>query len=301
MPTQLVTGDAAVRAVLADPSYLVPPAPAVPDSETGTLGWLRASVPRFCNGPAHARRRAQAERDIAGLDPARLGQAAFAATTAELSSAGTRLAGFRVGQIPQAGPEQFDAMVLARRIPVAVLAAELGFTATAEAARIVTAVIAVAAGYPNPDLARGDTDASVAFLLQALGSADPQESANKIGLLVQTCDATAGLIGNALARALGTGAEDRNAGDAVEQTLRADPPVLRTRRVSPAGDVVAVDISEFPFGTGSRPCPGADLAQALAAGVVEAISALCDLADTEIDYPGSENLRVPARLLVARR
>src|ERR1700742_1729426 len=55
------------RAVLSDPSYLVPQAPG--GAPRGTLAWLREHVCRFSNGAEHARRRALAVREIEALRP----------------------------------------------------------------------------------------------------------------------------------------------------------------------------------------------------------------------------------------
>ncbi|PZA20830.1 hypothetical protein DMO24_13485 [Modestobacter versicolor] len=49
--------------MLLDPRYRVPPAP---PADAG-VAWLRASVPRFTDGPAHTRRRALVDRLLAGL------------------------------------------------------------------------------------------------------------------------------------------------------------------------------------------------------------------------------------------
>ena len=49
--------------VLLDPAFTVP---AVPEAATG-VGWIRCMVPRFCDGDAHARRRALAEQVIAQI------------------------------------------------------------------------------------------------------------------------------------------------------------------------------------------------------------------------------------------
>ncbi|HEX4833517.1 MAG TPA: hypothetical protein VH478_20770 [Trebonia sp.] len=46
--------------VLLDPSFTVPAVPAAGDG----MGWVRCMVPRFCEGDAHARRRALVERLI---------------------------------------------------------------------------------------------------------------------------------------------------------------------------------------------------------------------------------------------
>jgi hypothetical protein len=62
-----VTGRDAVAAILADPSYVVPPVP--PAGPLGTLAWLRATVCRFAEGSDHARRRALVETRLAAIDP----------------------------------------------------------------------------------------------------------------------------------------------------------------------------------------------------------------------------------------
>jgi cytochrome P450 len=285
MTSPSITGHADVCAVLADPRYQVPPAPAVPDGEHGTLAWLRSSVSRFSEGPAHARRRALAERDLAGMDPGRLRQRAAAATAEQLALLGT-------------GP--FDLMPLARRIPVSVLVTELPMTGAADLASVAEAVVTASPGYLNPDQAGQEADAAVAVLASALRATEAEVTANRIALLMQACEATAGLIGNAVARALGA-TELGTPDELLSQTLDQDPPVLRTRRLDPDGDVVAVDITTVPFGAGRRPCPGSDQATALAAGVLDAVIPACELAEADVPYPEAGNLRVPVRLLLTRR
>jgi|HubBroStandDraft_1064217.scaffolds.fasta_scaffold05175_3 cytochrome P450 len=303
MPTELVTDDAEVRAILADPAFQVPPAPPVPITETGTLAWLRAHVARFCDGQVHDRRRELVERELAAIDPPGLRTAA-----AELTS--TVLTG---QELARAGRAPFDAMLLARQVPVAVLAGALGVTADLSA-KVVGAVLASASGYPNPDLAGPDADDGVRFLATALGPADADLLANRIGLLEQACDATAALIGNALIAAFadvgsridtltqtGPLPQTDTADEVIARTLTDDPPVRRTRRLSPDGTQVTVDISACPFGAGRRPCPGADQAKALAAGVLDAMLPVCELADQRLSYLPSPNLRMPEQLLVTVR
>lgn len=304
--TSTIIGDyAEACAVLANHSYQVPPAPAPVDGETDSLTWLRASVARFCEGPVHDRRRALAENDLARMDSARLREAAARMTTAELAHHGS---------------EQVDVMRLARRVPLAVLAAELGATKDATD-DVVDAAITASAGYLNPDSARSGTDEAVALLVRELGPGDSEETAHRISLLMQACDATAGLIGNALARALSsstgpaTGApaaadpspqraddiSSHEVDEIIAATVREDPPVRRTRRLRPDGEVVLVDITAQTFGSGRRPCPAPDHASALAAGVVGAVLETCVLADPRIDYPEAGNLRIPTSLMVAAR
>ncbi len=142
--------------------------------------------------------------------------------------------------------------------------------------------------------------------------------AARIGLLLQACDATAGLIGNALDRWASPPAERASAvGPAgtgwsaepvpaavvdalVGRTLSENPPVRRARRLNAAGELVLVDITAAPFGTGCRPCPGAEHARALAAGVLDALLPAC-AAIRPPDYPDSAALRIPSELFVMLR
>ena len=75
-----------------------------------------------------------------------------------------------------------------------------------------------------------------------LPAAPPEVLANRIGLLVQACDATAGLIGNAVRHALGE-CPDRTAAWStaaiLAEVLRYDPPVRSTRRVGRAATELA--------------------------------------------------------------
>ncbi|MEU6430325.1 cytochrome P450 [Microbispora sp. NPDC046973] len=324
-----------MRAVLADPRFLVPAAPAA-EPEAG-MAWLRGAVSRFSNGAEHARRRARVTGLLDALDPVRLRREACERAGVEL-----------------AGGARVDVMAtLARRVPVGVLATRLGVPEDRRE-EVVAAVTAMAAAYhlpPAPGTASAG-DAAVGVLAAALGEGeepDPGLLAAVAGALIQACDATAGLVGNTLAVVARLPA-DLSVRWPVEallaETLRWDPPVRLTRRVAaedataggatvPAGAVLVLDLAAanrdpevFPdphrfdparfdparfdsdrfregllpqggghlgFGSGIRPCPGERAALALAAGVVEAALGH-RLADPEIPYEPSPNLRVPARL-----
>lgn len=252
----VVTRYGDVRAVLSDPRYEIPGAVSV--APVGTIGWLRASVSRFANGDDHARRRAIAVRELQGLPPRVLRADAEQRAHAVIDAA--------------AGAGRLDVMAsLARRVPMAVLAARLGI---ADAERAAAAVIVTAAAYfPGADAERERAaDRSTAELVELLGKGDEEVIAAKIALMVQGCDATAGLIGKAVrsalppvaqegsavpsspegspaqassaqgSSALGSSAQGGPAQGSLEwstdailaEVLRYDPPVRASRRVSRA-------------------------------------------------------------------
>ncbi|MET8162004.1 cytochrome P450 [Sphaerisporangium sp. NPDC005289] len=191
-----VSGHAEVCAVLADPRFVVPTVP-VDDAAPGTVAWLRAGVARFSNGPRHRRRRAMVAADLRRMEPPVLRAAAREWTAAVVEGA---------------GDEPFDVMAsIARTVPIGVLGGALG-VAGLDPARpdgvgdFVSAVSTVAAAY-HPGTGggaadNGEADAAVSALVALLGPGSPEAVAARIGLLVQACDATAGLIGNTLDAAL---------------------------------------------------------------------------------------------------
>ncbi|MFE6049600.1 hypothetical protein ACFQ6N_02460 [Kitasatospora sp. NPDC056446] len=260
-----------VTAALADPALVplpAPPAPPVGPGAPAGVAWLRASVARFCSGGSHARRRALVLADLERLDPAAL-------------------------RVAAAGG--FDPDVRLR--VVRVLAAALGLADPEAVARDVATVSrAYFAGGPGgpggtegtdaPDTAAAD--AAVARLLPAMGDPDEETAANRIGLLVQACDATATLVERA-----------RRHEDGLSGALREDPPVRVMRRLAarttevgglavPAGTHVVLDIAaaqaEAPhgealtFGAQPRICPGRSHALVIAEGILLGAS---DPADTD--------------------
>jgi cytochrome P450 len=126
--------------------------------------------------------------------------------------------------------------------PVVPLAEALG---ARDAAAAASAVAAIAPHY----LLGGEADDAVAELLALLPPAEPERAAQDIAILVQAHAATHALIA---------------AGGELDP-----PPVPATRRIAPDGTLVTVDLSGIPFGEGPRACPGAELALALAGGVLQ--------------------------------
>jgi cytochrome P450 len=307
----IVSRHAEVRAVLVDPRFGVP---AVPRTAAASgIAWLRAHVARFSTGADHERRRGLAVDELIGIGTGTLRRRAGERTAAELA-AGT--------------PVELMASV-ARSVPVGVLAEALGITGP-----IAPDVAAVSAAYQPGSDAGPAADAALARLVESFGGVADEATAARIGLLVQACDATAGLIGNSVL-ALSRGRYGEPTDAIVAETLRHDPPVRAMRRVSlapaqlggrqvPAGTAVRLDIAAanrdpavfvdpdrfdpgrldraryLTFGEGLRPCPGSGHAFALAVGVVDAVRGR-RVIDVEVDEDPSAILRVPARVVVGGR
>jgi cytochrome P450 len=236
------------------------------------VGSVQAHMARFSEGDEHERRRAIAEARLAVLDPGKLRAAAYERTAALL-----------------AGRDEVEVIgELTRTVPVAVLAAALGAT-DADAAVATTRRLCLALALPEgSEPADGWPEVrALAFLLGLDGDANGEEAVNVVALLFQAMDATAGLIGNAL------------------RAGAAPPPVtvVRTLRVTPAGERRAVDLAAadppLPFGAGRHRCPGEAHALALAAGVLDALNVagavVVDAPETDEPRP---NLRIPTRLVV---
>jgi cytochrome P450 len=310
-----------VRWALGDPRFVVPPA--APGDADGALGRLRSSVSRFSNGAEHVRRRAVAQAEIDRLDAGRLRE---------------RAARWTAAVIGRAGGERFDVMAqLARRVPVRALCDALGAGGEGLDGAVDDVISVAAAWHPGAgDFWRSRAEPAVQRLTKLLGGAGDETTANRIGVLVQACDATAGLIGNALNLALRLPPGGPwPVASILAETLRYDPPARATRRRATApvrlgghtleaGTAVRLDLAaanrdpavfadphrfdpgraESPhlaFGQGRRPCPGGHLALALAGGVVQTVLDRCRLADPQVAFEPSPNLRIPSRLEVACR
>ncbi len=266
-------------AALTSADLVPPPAPAADGPPS--LAWLRAHVARFSSGTEHRRRRVVTEARLAAVDPEPLRERASSRARSLRDAAAT-----------------LDVMAdVARVVPVLVLAEALG----AESVRVADVAL-VARWYLTGPPAGVDTtpvDAAVGRLATACPGEDDEEAAMAIGLLVQSYEATAGLIGNGFLAAVREG--------------EPESTVLGTTRVAAvdteldgvhigAGEPVRVDLSapSQQFGAGAHACPGATQARAIAAGVVAALAG-CRLADVPVAYRPGPNAHVPERLLVITR
>ncbi|MEW2294743.1 isocitrate lyase/phosphoenolpyruvate mutase family protein [Streptomyces sp. NPDC006743] len=237
-----------ISAALADPA-LVPELPAADGGPAGaSVAWLRATVARFSSGESHRRRRALVEAELARLEPATLRRAVAA------------------------GPEGE-----ARVRVVRTLAEALGMPDPGAVAEAVTVVAGAYFGGAD-----ATADEAVTWLVAQLvpgptTRAALEAAANRIGLLVQACAATAALV-------------EAAAGSDVPlaRALREVPPVAAMRRVAARatrvagreiaeGDTVLLDVATanrahpvpLTFGAPPRVCPGRAHALAMADGLLQ--------------------------------
>ncbi|MEX2981081.1 isocitrate lyase/phosphoenolpyruvate mutase family protein [Streptomyces sp. C36] len=238
-----------VRAALADPA-LVPELPAADGGTAGaSVAWLRATVVRFSSGERHRRRRALVEAELDRLDPAALRRAAMEAPAGDV-----------------------------RLRVVRTLAEALEMPEPGAVAEAVTVVAEAYFGGTDPA-----ADEAVAWLTAHLAAPEGADearleaAANRIGLLVQACAATAALV------------EAAAEGDVpLARALREASPVRAMRRVGARatriagreiaeGDVVLLDVAAahrahpvpLSFGAPPRVCPGRAHALALADGLLQ--------------------------------
>ncbi|WP_194912554.1 hypothetical protein [Catenulispora rubra] len=241
-----LTSRADIEAALADPLLVPLPAESGPE---GSMAWLRATVARFAHGTVHARRRAYVEAELARVDVEGLRRLAAGVDSGRGGSA--------------AGDDRAGVL--------RALSAAMGLPTLDDAA--VAALCVVADNYFGGDDPAADE--AVKLLLPLMQTSDPEQAANRVGILVQACDATAALIASA-----------RGGSGDVHATIRTTPPVQVMRRVAVAatrvgeteiaeGESVLLEVGPvgLTFGSGPRVCPGRALALALAEGAVEKTSA----------------------------
>jgi len=267
----VVASTALVREALLHPALRVrPPGEPVPAALQGRpTGEVFARLVRMNDGAFHARHRPGVAAAAGRWDDA----AAAAAARAAAEDLRGRI-----------GP---DALLTA--LPVQAMARLLGVRDLDETVRCVQAFVQGIAG--GASAAALDAADAAAETLMAQGEAqglDPARAANRIALMQQALDATAGLIGNAvhlLQRRpdLAGGAMDA----VVVEVLRADAPVQNTRRFAAeslvlggetiaAGDglLLLLGPAQLPFGAGPHACPGERIALRIAAAALEALQPL---------------------------
>ncbi len=248
----------AVRDLLASPALRVrPAAEPVPRAIAGMpAGEVFGRLVRMNDGPAHARRKPALQRALAGIDlqaahanvlkvAARMPTATLSDTCFALPVRGVaHLLGFADEELPRVSAWMADF--------VACLS-PLSSTAQLEAAS--AAAMALMARFEQLAAAKPAGRGSLLAAVQAEATDDAPLAllANLVGLLSQTCEATAGLLGNAivalahepgLRRAVGSHPGLLHA--LVQEVARHDPPIQNTRRF--AHESVVIDGIELAPG-----------------------------------------------------
>src|SRR5215218_6250928 len=236
---------AEVAQILADPRFLVPEADA---SAATPFDRFRALASRFANGAVHDRRRGRLDAVLESIPPEEL---------AELAVTRTR----------EALERGADVALVARQVPVATLAAALGFSEPESLPSLVAQVAGRYASGTATDAAA--EDAAIEHLLAAAPPGADEAPVLSVQLLVQAYAATAGLVEGAMRRLEASDHHLTSTRDLLHATLRDESPVPLTRRTAPDGTVVVlrldgpdadagargVEPRTLAFGAGPRSCP----------------------------------------------
>ncbi|WP_051293488.1 hypothetical protein [Pseudoduganella violaceinigra] len=309
----LAAGAALVEEVLGHPALRVrPPAEPVPAAIAGgSAGEVFGALVRMNDGERHAALKLALQRALAaaaadGLARERalsvaqgllaagrpLGAWAFDAPVSTVAS----LLGFADAQLPAVARWMGDFVACLSPLSSA---EQIGL-AHAASLRLLAAMRELLQAAPEGTLA-----AAVACEAAAAGwRSDHAILANLVGLLSQTYEATAGLVGNSLV-ALQRGASGADPGALVAQVMQDDPPIVNTRRFAAErctvggvtveqGQAILVMIGDagHGFGHGGHACPGRQLALHVAAGCIEALRGK-PLPQLTWTYRASLNARIP--------
>lgn len=294
-----------IREVMAHPACRVrPPAEPVPAAIAGSAGELFGMLARMNDGPRHAQARSVLQPVLDAMDG---GAAAVYAR---------RMAGELACELAQrSGASMLNRMMA--EVPVRVIAELLGFAPAhgPEIARQVGAFAACLSPLSSAAQIAAAHEAAWALLaaMRTLHDAPPPALANLVGLMSQTYEATAGLIGNSvIARWRGHGG---TAAELVAGTAQMDPSIQNTRRFLVedaqiggvplrAGDVVLLVLGAaaregLGFGHGMHRCPGQRLAETIAVAVLEVLLQMPLPQQPTWRYRPSVNARIPEFLEAA--
>jgi cytochrome P450 len=309
----VAAGTELVEQVLGHPLLHVrPPAEPVPAAIAGgSAGEVFGALVRMNDGERHAGPKLVLQRALAGAAGAGLAQQRARQTAARLLaeerpigawafeapvSTVASLLGFADAQLPAVARWMGDFVACLSPLSNA---AQIG-QAHAASLRLLAAMRELLQAAPQGSLA-----AAVAAEAAAAGwRNDHAILANLVGLLSQTYEATAGLLGNALLAIL-NGASGEDAGALLRQVMENDPPIVNTRRFAAqrctvggvtveAGQAILVMLgaAQRGFGHGRHACPGQQLAQQIAAGCLEALRGK-PLPQLSWTYRASVNARIP--------
>jgi len=244
---------AAVEAVFASPLCRVrPPGEPVPAAIAGTAaGEVFARLARMSDGACHHRRRAGVRGAMATLDLAaaeelssRWTRASWAEDEGWGAEAGFRLPLFVVASMLGVPDERLRELSQWTRDFVRCVAPGADPASVAGGAEGAARLMEL---FADDEIASAPPLRALASGLAAAGEADARTvAANAIGLLFQSHDATAGLLGNAIVALAENPEVDREMRarpellpEFIREVLRHDPPVQNTRRFVAEDGVVA--------------------------------------------------------------
>lgn len=267
-----------------------PPAQPVPPALMGSAsGAIFAELVRMNDGARHTSQKKILQQALAQVDLLRLHDAATQLARRHLpgSAASLNTLMFDVPLLAVAGligfaPASGPGVARATRDFVA------GLAAGATPAELQQAALGAGALQAQLDalLQHEPVPGSLLAALRQIDAAGELAPANIVGLLSQTCEATAGLLGNAvLALTMAgnmEGAPPAGWAAMVADVARHDPAIHNTRRYAACAlDIQGAAIAEgqmilvllasscMPFGHGVHLCPGQALAQSIVAATLE--------------------------------
>lgn len=319
----LATGASGVRAVLEHPACRVrPPGLGAPQKLAGTsCGAIFAELVRMNDGERHAVPKQVLAHALGQVDLARLqGQVAHLAgdrvpgSAAQLNDALFELPLFAMADLLGFAPTQWPALAAWTRDFVACL------SPLSNAGQLAGAQVAADALLQSfSRLLREEETRPGSVLAHIVAEADALGGgvlANLVGLLSQTCDATAGLLGNAIValRAQPELSTQLSAAPELWPAMlrkvgRHDPSIHNTRRYTaddveldgvrvPAGQMIVVVLAsdghaESGFGHGRHVCPGQSIAHAIATACLQAWAGALEDMPLAWSYLPSLNARIP--------
>ena len=321
----LATGAAGVQAVLAHPDCRVRPSGlAVPHNLAGTpCGAIFAELVRMNDGERHVVPKQVLARVLGQVDLARLHARVLhiardhvPRSAARLNAVMFELPLFAMADLLGFAPAQWPALAAWTRDFVACLSP---LSNGAQLASAQVAADALLQGFTGllreADALPGSLLAKVVAEAEALGwHAANGLLANLVGLLSQTCEATAGLLGNAIV-ALRTQpdllqqlrATPQRWPAMLREVSRHDPAIHNTRRYTadgvefdgvrvPTGQMIIVVLAsdaQAGFGHGRHACPGQSIAQIIATACLQAWQDGLEGLPLAWTYQPSLNARIP--------
>ena len=303
----IAAAPALVRAVMANPDCRVRPVPdPLARALAGRAGEVFGALVRMNDGPRHAAGKRALIAALAQVTPALAARCAARAAGVWLARGVDDVAGLNdfvrhvsVGAMASLLGYDDTQLFAVARLTAQYAAGLSPLAAVTEVATAHEATIALLAGLRM---------LKPTVLVAALRSAQWQDEhallANLLGVLLQSYDAGAGLLGNAMVALLRGG----QGADLVALTALRDPAIHNTRRFAAAdciiGDVtvkagetillvLAAPPAALGFGHGIHACPGEALARGIAAQALQSVLEHQPLAPMAWRYRPSVNARIP--------